>query len=244
MFKKFLPVFVLLFSVTVQAQIGINNNGSAPDVSAILDITSTNKGVLLPRMLLSERNLIATPATGLLIWQTDFIPGLYYNAGTPAATNWQQLGQQGMAGYIGPPGPAGPTATSEYAHVYQLAGQSVPLGGAIAFGLNGLMTSGITHNPGSSFIFINVTGIYKIDFSVSATTASQIAVFQNGIAAAGSRYGSGVGSAQNTGSVIVSVTAGDVIQLTNSGSSAGLNLPANIGGSQSASNASVVIMKL
>ncbi len=57
----------------------------SPDPSAILDINST-KGVLLPRVTETQKNAIASPANGLLVYQTNGTPGFYfYNGG------WQQL---------------------------------------------------------------------------------------------------------------------------------------------------------
>ena len=49
-----------------------------PEAAAILDVSSTSKGVLFPRMTRSLRNVIATPPEGLLIYQTDNTPGFYY----------------------------------------------------------------------------------------------------------------------------------------------------------------------
>ena len=53
-----------------------------PNSSAILSVNSTTQGILLPTMTQSQRNLIATPATGLLVFQTDNTPGFYYFNGT------------------------------------------------------------------------------------------------------------------------------------------------------------------
>lgn len=64
--------FILLFSIISgisNAQLGIGN--SSPAVSSVLDITSTSKGFLAPRMNTIERNLILNPAEGLLIYNTD-----------------------------------------------------------------------------------------------------------------------------------------------------------------------------
>ena len=65
------------------------NNGSSVaigtsqvDNSAILNLASTNSGLLMPRMNKTQRDLITTPATGLLIFQTDNTPGFYYFNGT------------------------------------------------------------------------------------------------------------------------------------------------------------------
>jgi hypothetical protein len=56
--------------------------GGAPTASSALSINSTTQGFLAPRMDLSERNLIGSPATGLLIYQTDNNPGFYYYNGS------------------------------------------------------------------------------------------------------------------------------------------------------------------
>ncbi len=61
---------------------------STPNASALLDLTSASKGFLAPRMTSAERGAIASPATGLLIYQTDDTPGFYYNSGTPDAKYW------------------------------------------------------------------------------------------------------------------------------------------------------------
>lgn len=73
---------VLLSSLAFSQNVGINTDGSQPDSSAMLDIKSSNKGLLIPRMTQSERNAISNPATSLLIYQTDSIPGYYYFDGS------------------------------------------------------------------------------------------------------------------------------------------------------------------
>ncbi len=86
--KKLLFLISLSLGITVSAQVAVNTDGSAPDNSAMLDVKSTNKGLLAPRMTLAQRNAIASPATGLMIYQTDNTPGFYYNSGTPASPAW------------------------------------------------------------------------------------------------------------------------------------------------------------
>ncbi|MEI6143336.1 MAG: hypothetical protein WCP85_28925 [Mariniphaga sp.] len=61
--------------------VGINNDGSSPDASAMLDVSSTTKGFLPPRMTASEKAAISNPATGLLIYQTNGTAGFYYYNG-------------------------------------------------------------------------------------------------------------------------------------------------------------------
>ena len=53
-----------------------------PNASALLEIKSTNKGLLIPRMNQTQRNAIPSPATGLLIYQTNGAPGFYVYNGT------------------------------------------------------------------------------------------------------------------------------------------------------------------
>ncbi|HEX2532541.1 MAG TPA: hypothetical protein VHK69_02330, partial [Chitinophagaceae bacterium] len=60
---------------------------TAPGASSILEIRSTTKGLLIPRMTMAQRNAIPSPATGLLIFQTDGTPGFYYYR-----SGWQALG--------------------------------------------------------------------------------------------------------------------------------------------------------
>jgi hypothetical protein len=84
-------IAALLISVSAFAQnVGINADGTAPDASAMLDVKSTTKGFLAPRV--SSTSNVTSPATGLLVYQTGGTPGYYYNSGTPASPAWTQLG--------------------------------------------------------------------------------------------------------------------------------------------------------
>jgi hypothetical protein len=76
----------------MNAQVGINSDGSNPDNSSMLDVKSITKGMLVPRMTLSQRNAIGSPASGLLIYQTDNTPGFYYNAGSSSVPDWKIVG--------------------------------------------------------------------------------------------------------------------------------------------------------
>jgi Chaperone of endosialidase len=63
-----------------------------PNASAMLDVKSSSRGLLVPRMTQAQRNAITSPATGLMIFQTNETPFYYYNAGTPAAPVWKKAG--------------------------------------------------------------------------------------------------------------------------------------------------------
>jgi len=74
-----LIVLAILLNIQVYAQnVGINDDGSNPDNSAMLDVKSTSKGLLIPRLTLEQRNAIVNPVNGLLIWQTTEFYGFYY----------------------------------------------------------------------------------------------------------------------------------------------------------------------
>lgn len=62
--------------------VGINTDGSTADASALLDVKSTTQGVLVPRMNAAQRGLVSTPATGLLVYQTDAPAGFYFHNGS------------------------------------------------------------------------------------------------------------------------------------------------------------------
>jgi trimeric autotransporter adhesin len=77
-------VTIVFLTTTIHAQNTFPTTGAAgigtltPNASALLEIKSTKKGFLPPRMSMANRDLIASPVTGLLIYQTDNTPGLYY----------------------------------------------------------------------------------------------------------------------------------------------------------------------
>ena len=95
--KKLLYLSLLLFPIITFSQVGIGT--TTPDASSSLDITDTTKGILIPRMTLLQRNAIALPATGLIIYQTNNSPGFYYFNGTIwvslSSASWSTTGNAG-----------------------------------------------------------------------------------------------------------------------------------------------------
>ena len=79
-----LVAIAILASYSLTAQMAVTTDGSSADASAMLDVQSTSKGLLPPRMTRSQRNNISSPASGLVIYQTDASPGLY----TYDGSNW------------------------------------------------------------------------------------------------------------------------------------------------------------
>ena len=90
--KTLLITLLVATALFARAQVSVNMTGTPADSSAMLDVSSTSKGMLVPRMTLAQRNLIIKPATGLMIYQTNNTPGFYYNSGTPTAPAWALVG--------------------------------------------------------------------------------------------------------------------------------------------------------
>jgi hypothetical protein len=92
MIRKLLVCAILLpLTGGLYAQsVAINDNGQAPNASAALDITSSAKGLLIPRLTTVERNQITNPATALLIYNKDSLR-FQVNLGTPEQPKWNSI---------------------------------------------------------------------------------------------------------------------------------------------------------
>jgi hypothetical protein len=84
-----LGFFLAVPSFYLFAQVSINTDNSAPANSAMLDVKSTTKGMLIPRMTSALRAAISSPVDGLMVYQTDGVTGVYcYNG-----TIWKRVGE-------------------------------------------------------------------------------------------------------------------------------------------------------
>lgn len=94
---RIFTALVALLPLTALAQVGVGTLN--PDASAALDVTATDKGMLVPRVTTTQRNAISSPATGLLVFNTttnqfEFYTGTAWvsttgwtsNSGTPASS--------------------------------------------------------------------------------------------------------------------------------------------------------------
>ena len=101
--KKLLFLLFVIIWTGTRSQVSINFSGNYPDPSAMLEVNVTAKGVLIPRMTETQRDAIngGSPATGLMIYQTDGTKGFYYYTGTEwksfsgSEYNWALLGNSG-----------------------------------------------------------------------------------------------------------------------------------------------------
>lgn len=89
--RSLLLLLAILTGIIARTQnIAINNDASLPDNSALLDIKSSTKGILIPRMHTNGITAIINPAKGLLVLDTAKNQ-LMVNMGTPSVPNWQTV---------------------------------------------------------------------------------------------------------------------------------------------------------
>lgn len=143
--KKIFSIFLIALSLAMNAQVGIGTD--TPDVSSILDVVSTSKGVLVPRMTTAQRDAIVTPAKGLMIYNIT-LNCLNVNDGTPTAPIWRCA--TGTAGNDGSqPSSNGTAIVSAY-------------GGAGCTGsgtINGSMTQGVAVSGVTMTLYADVTQV-------------------------------------------------------------------------------------
>ena len=80
--KKIYHILTILLCIYVQtanAQMGVNSTGAVPATSAMLDVSSTTKGFLMPRMTTAQRIAIVSPATGLEVYDTSLSTVFIWN---------------------------------------------------------------------------------------------------------------------------------------------------------------------
>jgi hypothetical protein len=83
----YLSALCLMIARMLSAQVAISTDQVLPDLSAMLDVQSTNRGFLPPRMSFTEINAIPLPATGLIVFCTT-TSMYHYNIGTPETPYW------------------------------------------------------------------------------------------------------------------------------------------------------------
>lgn len=136
-------IVLMLFANVTVAQMGIGT--TTPEISSMLDVRSTSKGFLAPRMTTVQRNAIASPANGLVVYDTD-LSSLYFFNGTV----WSAIDSQGGAtrnNYVlvkseaDFPTPAAGVITLDTRTLYEINGQivlnnSIDLNGAYVIGID------------------------------------------------------------------------------------------------------------
>jgi hypothetical protein len=206
-----LSIFCLFYNINAFSQQGVSINiaGTPPDNSAMLDVSSIVKGLLVPRMTEAQKNAITSPATGLLIYQTNNTIGFWYFNGAI----WVQA--------IGPMGPTGPTGPAGATGTVGATGNIGPTGPSGVDGTTG--PAGATGSTGPSGAdgatgIIGPTGPSGID-GVTGPTGTTGAIGPTGLTGATGPIGCGVANyviKSNGGSAVCS-------QIYDNGTNVGIN---------------------
>lgn len=85
-----------IISLSSYAQVGIGTTN--PDDSSILDIESTDKGILIPRLTTAQINAIVSPAIGLMVFNTD-LNEFQFNSGTIVTPDWSKIAHPSSVKY-------------------------------------------------------------------------------------------------------------------------------------------------
>jgi len=128
--KKIIFLFssITILSATAIAQNNIGIGTNAPHASALLDITSTTKGLLIPRMTTADRTALAAPAKGLMVFDNETNSFWYYNG-----SEWSSLsGSNGLSL---------PYQQSVASNTYIFDITNSGTGGALSGALKGVSTS-------------------------------------------------------------------------------------------------------
>ena len=199
--KKLLVFLISALALTnsFAQNVAINADASLPNSSAMLDVKSTNKGMLIPRVALTgtaDITTIPSPATSLMIYNTTaagsgttaVVPGYYYWDGT-----WvRMVAQKGGA--------------VPFADFYETISQGFGAGQPMQFSQDAIPNSIITRLSPSSFNLPDIA-TYEITFLATISGSVQLAISLNGIVVASSVVGRTATNSQVLGTSLITTTA-------------------------------------
>lgn len=151
----------------ISAQVGINTPN--PDKSSALDVTSINKGVLIPRI--SDLSTVATPANGLLVYDLKR-QALTQNIGTPASPNWVPISGNIVKFFYMPSISidTSTTGTGRTLDLYQMYKAQFSTPKVISAGA-----------PAAIPFFVNASDLYYYVTDFDATVLKNVSIDANGI---------------------------------------------------------------
>ena len=199
----FTAAVLLSSAFAANAQVGVGT--ITPEASAQLDVSSDNKGLLIPRLTDAQRLAISSPANGLLVYQTTPAPGFWYYS----VNQWVRLNTSAD------PAPASNNASGYAANTgggvvaVILGGTSIPLPNAQLF------SPGIFANGANTSFTVSSAGRYQLSYSASLTAALLMGTQStvNGSPIAASQIQPVLALSNYRNSVIVDLQAGDTLSL-------------------------------
>jgi hypothetical protein len=192
--RLIIPFFVFLLALNFHSiallsqSVAINTDGSTADASAMLEVKSTTKGMLVPRVTMAQRLAIAAPATGLLVYDTDTNTFWFYNGNI-----WMQM--------LVPATKTKTLSVSAVAFATEGAYNRSTLAGGIYItdgtaGTQGNLDAGVNLPDGAVVIGIDA---YVLDNDGTAGRDISYAQLWRQDGAVGTSYGNAVMMAQTTG---------------------------------------------
>ncbi len=175
----FTLVSVFITNCAFGQGMSVNTTGTAADASSMLDIASSTKGLLVPRMTTTQRTGISSPAKGLLVYDST-LASFYYNSGTPASPSWTPLGGSSL--------PTGATGAILYYNGSSWTGLPAGTNGQVL-----IMTSGMpTWAPTTTLTVGASYGGGKIAYLLQSGDPGYDPTVQHGLIAANSDQSTGV----------------------------------------------------
>jgi len=167
--KLSLIQLILLISSGLYAQVGIGTK--TPDNSSVLDVSSSSKGLLMPRLTTLERNNITLPATGLMVFNITLNDG-EINVGTPLNPSWKGLKRPTAPSVV-----EGDVISATSINDLLVQGMTVsPAPGTYMALFNAQITPLFSSNQG----VIDLDRIYQDLMAINATNTTHSLVFGNG----------------------------------------------------------------
>ncbi|PIA80699.1 hypothetical protein BFR04_15940 [Gaetbulibacter sp. 4G1] len=134
------------------AQVGIGT--TTPDASSILDVESTDKGILIPRLTTAQINAITNPANGLMVYNTD-LNEFQFNCGTIATPDWVKTSHNMSVKY---------SNTNTSTNLNSAAYTNIPIFGSLNWNDDTTL-----YSVAGNVLTINTTGRYRITANIAYT---------------------------------------------------------------------------
>ena len=187
-------MILLCISLGIRAQVGISTDGSTPNSSAMLDLNSNNRGLLIPRMTTTARNLIPSPSPGLLVYDTTANLFCYFNG-----SFWYQAEAALLTSTIGTSSPAGIFAINSSSAVGPNNSTVLDISNPTRGVLIPRTTTGSIANPATGLIIYN-TATSRLCYYNGTEWATLCSVSTGNPGATGSQASIGVAISANNSS--------------------------------------------
>jgi hypothetical protein len=199
--KKALLLSALSLCVVLAANAQVGIGTTTPNTNAALDVQSTSKGLLIPRLTDAQRTAIASPAEGLMVYQTTAPSGFYQY------TSGQWLRMATTADVSAATGFAANTSGSVIAVL--LGGTSVPLPDAQN------LAAGITVNGANTVFTVANAGRYRLWYKVNLTASLLVSsrLMINGVANTATTFTPVLAASGLEAEAVVTLTAGATVSL-------------------------------